>query len=402
MKTTKCFIFGMALVYTLLNLAISGCTQKGGAQNLQGVNDTLVLDIRKNTADVNWTDTCEGGYWDHTYDDEINSIRFGEFIFSHLPAGPGAAFGPNGCPGMYWDGFTVSSNGDSMPHGNCCPDGNCDSTYSEGWVAHQWGVMAGGGIDTIINGTPSVVKGVPYLLAYWGYHMEEEWWYLHYGDIPPEPMHCLTVALADSSLFKPQEVWICNSPWPYYGNICGDGFAHPLDTAGAHFFLKIASIDKYGDEQTVTDTLAYYDTSLWQPADWHRVDLTRLGEDIREIYFTMETTDTVGGYGPNTAVYFCLDKLKVVKLEGTASSGTLAQKAKVRTVEPGAKGALEVTDHFPIVSHTGGEVLVYDANGKEVLKTTVKAGEKPNLSKLPKGEYRLRHGHKHIPFKKVK
>jgi hypothetical protein len=53
-------------------------------------------------------------------------------------------------------------------------------------------------------------------------------------------------------------------------------------------------------------------------------------------------------------------------------------------------------------SYTGGDVLLYDAKGKEVWRTTVKAGEKPNLSKLPKGEYRLRHGHRIIPIKKVK
>jgi hypothetical protein len=384
----------MALTYTVM-CALLGCSKSGNTQSDRNAGDTLVLNIRNNTADDNWTDTCNGGYWNHTYDDQINSIRFGEFVFSHLPAGPGAAFGPNACPGAYWDGFTVSSNGDSANYGQ--------GGSSQGWIAHQWGVMAGGGIDTIINGVPSVVKGVPYLLAYWGYHMEPEWWFMHSGNIPPEPMHCLTAVLADSSLFKPLEVWICNHPWPYYGNIYGDGFATPFEP-GDYFNLIIHAIKAGGREDSIVHPLAVYGRVLDQSPDWKKVDLTNLflsdNDSIQSLYFTMKTTDEDPQWGPNTAVYFCLDKLKVVKQEETASSGESVAKARV--AKPGAKGLMEVRDYFPVASYTGGEVLVYDANGNEVLKTTVKAGEKPNLSKLPEGEYRLRHGHRHIPFKKVK
>jgi hypothetical protein len=91
-----------------------------------------------------------------------------------------------------------------------------------------------------------------------------------------------------------------------------------------------------------------------------------------------------------------MDKLKVVK-QGVAPSPatekkTASQKAKL----------IEVEDYFPKTFYSCGEITVYDAKGKAVLQTAVKAGEKINLSKLPAGEYRLRHGHKHIPFKKVK
>jgi hypothetical protein len=61
----------------------------------------------------------------------------------------------------------------------------------------------------------------------------------------------------------------------------------------------------------------------------------------------------------------------------------------------------EVADYFPIASYTGGDVVVYTPEGKEAWRTSVKAGEKPNLSKLPAGEYCLRHGHRSIPIKKV-
>jgi hypothetical protein len=59
-----------------------------------------------------------------------------------------------------------------------------------------------------------------------------------------------------------------------------------------------------------------------------------------------------------------------------------------------------VVDYFPLSSYTGGELTVYEPNGKVVLKTTLKEGEKPNLSKLPDGEYRLFHGSRVYPVLK--
>jgi hypothetical protein len=110
----------------------------------------------------------------------------------------------------------------------------------------------------------------------------------------------------------------------------------------------------------------------------------------------MFSTDSLSGYGPNTAVYFCLDKLRITKTGGVAPASASLRKAETIT----ANKTVEVKDYFPISSYTGGSVSVYDPKGKEVLKTTVKAGEKINLSQLPKGEYRLKHGHRTIPVTK--
>jgi hypothetical protein len=215
--------------------------------------------------------------------------------------------------------------------------------------------------------------------------------------------HSLQISLADGSLFSPQSIWICNHPWPYWGNIYGDGFARPFGP-GDYFYLIIHAIKAGGREDSIVHPLAVYGRVLDQSPDWKKVDLTSLfsydNDSIQSLYFTMKTTDEDPQWGPNTAVYFCLDKLKVVKQEGTALSGAPVTKAS--TAKPAAKGLTEVKDCFPLASYTGGEVLVHDAEGNEVLKTTVKAGQKPDLSKLPEGEYRLRHGHRHIPFKKVK
>lgn len=333
-----------------------------------------------------------GGYWDQTYNDNDTTICFGEFVFSHLPAGPGASFG-----GSYWDGFTYVINGDTANYGK--------GGSSQGWVGHQWGCMAGGGIAGFdSDGNPIVNPKNSYLVAYWGYHMEPEYYCsMHFGDIPPEPMHCLTVSLKDSSLFKPQEVYICNHPWPYYGNIYGDGFAIPMDSINNEFSLWVHAIKADCREDSIKVPLAWFeDGELFQEADWQKINLKPLfGGDnysIQTLYFTMYATDSDPQWGPNTAVYFCLDKLTVEKIG----------KGPFCIHEPnpnpcGKKQTItEVRDYLPSTSHTGGEVRVYDAKGKEMLKTTVKAGEKVNLSKLPVGEYRLRHGHKFIPIKKLK
>jgi hypothetical protein len=112
----------------------------------------------------------------------------------------------------------------------------------------------------------------------------------------------------------------------------------------------------------------------------------------------MYTTDADPYWGHNTAVYFNLDKLKVIKQDGTAGTAIARQQTKVITKT--ASKTMEVIDYFPIISYTGGDVVVYDAKGNEILRTSVKAGEKVNLSKLPKGEYRLQHGHRIISITK--
>jgi hypothetical protein len=250
--------------------------------------------------------------------------------------------------------------------------------------------MAGGGIVDTSTDPISVCDTLPYFIAYWNYYQDDQ------GN------PSLQISLADGSPFAPQEVYICNHPWPYYGNIYGDGFAHPLDTVGAHFYLWIHAVKADGRKDSTQVTLAeYYDnTGLYQPTDWESVDLNVLfkgdNDSIQYLYFTMESTDSDPQWGPNTAVYFDMDKLTVIK-QGKAPASAITRK----TPTPTAPKFAEVTDYFPLTSYTGGDVVVYTPEGKEAWRTTVKAGEKPNLSKLPAGEYRLRHGHRSIPIKKV-
>jgi len=350
--------------------------------------------------------TLPGGYWTETYNDNVNTLTCDNFVFSHLPAGPGASWG-----GYYWDGFTYVINGDTTNYG---APGN-----SNNWVDNQWGCMAGGGIvSTSGTSVTAVSASEPYLVAYWGYHMEEEYYSLmHLPGTPPDaPMHCLQASLEDNSTFDPQGVFICNHPWPYYGNKYGDGFARALKQPGDCFVLHIGALDADGDDLyiDVTDTLAVYDPSepdsVRQSADWHWVELTDFGSGVKTLYFTMETTDSDPLYGPNTAVYFCMDGLTVYSDEnGTSTTQSSARSLSRLKSESISLATSKIIDDKPFVypvvftntitvnSRIGGTVSVFNTLGKEVLNTTVTVGENSiDASKLPAGYYLLRHGSKMI------
>jgi hypothetical protein len=376
--------FKTVFLAVMLGLSVGNLNAQS---NVRVLNASDIVCIGSGTC-LNWTDSITGdpnpdksqniggGYWDSTY---FNTTGFGigSFKLSH---GSGVS------QYSYWGGFTSGANGDTTNYGYADTTAHVGSVN---WVPNQWGIMAGGGLSS--TSPVTATKGVPYLIAYWNYFSDSE-------GVPS-----LQISLNGDSLFNLNELYICNHPWPYYGNYYGDGFARPLNRPGDHFDLIIHGVPATGPEVTATTRLAEYDPKepfdVYQSPNWEQIKLPNTFSGLRSLYFTMYSTDTVAGhpeYGPNTAVYFCLDKLKVTKTGGVASAATVVSKAKVA-----AKPAIEVTDHFPIASYTGGDVTVHDATGKEVLKTTVKAGEKPNLSKLPEGEYRLRHGHKLIPVTKV-
>ena len=250
----------------------------------------------------------EKGYWKETYNtsEEYRWIEFDLFSFSHISSGFG---GGNVGGGMsYWDGFTYCTTGDNTNYG----EGG-----SGGWVSQQWGCMAGGGIKTDNQGKVLtdddgkiiVEKGIPYLVAYWGYWIESE----------ETENPSLQVKFTDNKAYEPVGVYICNHPWAYYGNISGDGFANSLTREGDYFKLSVHGLNEKGEDIGITvDYLLaeFKNGELIQSPDWHRLDLSELGS-VNGIYFTMETSDSDPIHGPNTAVYFCLDKLQVRSTETT-------------------------------------------------------------------------------------
>jgi hypothetical protein len=363
----KKIFFVVAIAVFIIGISTNGCGNKSSALQANGID---TLNLYDTSCGVNWTDTvpgvsiCQtGGYWDSTYTN--NTLCFGDFVFDHEGGVyPGSTY-------SYWGGFTFGTNGNTLCYSDtsyckCCTPNCPDSTGSSGWIPNQWGVMAGGGIASWSGATvTNVAPGVPYLVAF--------------GQV-------VDVWLKDNAEFSPKGVFICNHPWPYYGNIHGDGFARKLNQPGDYFRLKIYGDD---DEIPVVDTLAWYDSTyncLHQSDQWHWVDLSDLFP-TDTLHFKLETTDE-GEWGPNTALYFCMDKLTVEKSAGSTA-------AKKSTVKKPKKSVEEFGDYLMVSTHAAGEAVLYDAQGQIALKTNLKeSSNRLDTRKLPAGEYKMVHHHR--------
>ena len=287
---------------TLLSLSLLLLTGQLFAQQ----SNVKILDLQNPTTPTSFTLNSKN-VWTETFNDvSFPYIKFNNstFKFTHLGAGEGDSWG-----GVYWDGFTYSKNGDNTDYGASGSSGN--------WVDNQWGNMAGGGIKTDADGT--VLKdennvvltdlNVPYLLAYWGY-----------GGYTYPP---LSVFFDD--VYQAEGVYVNMSPWPYFGNIHGDGFARPLNQNGDYFKLFIHGLDEnYADNGLKVEYYfaLFQNGTLTQSPNWEWINLSALGE-VAGIYFSMESTD-YSSYGMNTAAYFCMDKLQV-RVKGTSAFVAVTQ-----------------------------------------------------------------------------
>lgn len=264
--------------------------------------DIITLDLQEGI-DIGEYSIDEQGKWNQTYNTQINTLSFnrGMFNFSHIIGQEG---GMDYVEGMsYWDGFTLCNSGDTNDYG--------ENGSSDGWVPQQWGCMAGGGLNSNLEAQ----NGRPYLVAYWGFHMEEE-----EGGKPS----CMVEF--DNKTHKVKGVYICNHPWPYYGNIHGDGFCSALDYKDSYFTLTAHGMlhgNDTGSKVTLTlaenngDGIAHskgWPKGLVQSAEWQWMDLTSLGL-VDAVYFTMESSDADPKYGINTAAYFCLDQMQIYEHE---------------------------------------------------------------------------------------
>ena len=230
------------------------------------------------------------GKWIHTMSGDYLSLDFEDFRFTHLTnAMQAQGTDENGM--QYWDGFTLCTNGDDTDYGF--------AGSSTSWPEHQWGCMAGGGIDSL----GKLVKGAPYLVAYWGYNYEEE------------GVHSLQVDFNDGETHRPIGIWVCNHPWAYYGIQHDDGFAHSFADNGAQFNLVIHGLDEEAKEagMPIVHHLAHFhNDDLDISTEWKWVDISSLGQ-VNAIYFTMESTDVSGVLGMNTAAYFCLGGMEILE-----------------------------------------------------------------------------------------
>lgn len=329
-------------------------------------DDPVTLDLSRPTRPATFEVDPLKGQWVETYNTagQFRRIEFDLFSFTHVPTGYGGTDVGDGM--SYWDGFTYCTSGDTKDYGI--------SGSSESWLTQQWGCMAGGGIKTDAGGKVlkdgegkvQVEKGIPYLVAYWGYWVET----VEKGD------PCLQVNFTDSKLYEPEGVYVCNHPWPYYGNIHGDGFAGAFTKEGDFFKLIIHGYNEKKEDIgiTVECMLAEFkDGKLHQRPDWQWVDLSELGA-VSGLYFTLESSDMnpIPELGPNTAVYFCLDKLTVKKvkedttpsrptgLKVTASETTLNLTWNESTGSAGVRGYnLYLNENEPVFT----EEKVYTFTG---------------------------------------
>jgi len=278
--------------------------------------DTTTLNLLNPTYPTVFNYTSNG-YWTQTFNDEdFTFFKSQIFSFSHLIEGPGSAYN-----GMAWNGFTVCNSGDDT-----------DYSYTGNWFNFQWGCMAGGGIMTDAqgnilkdeNGYVKVQKEIPYLVGYWNYIIEPEWWHLGWGNtFIDEPTRCFQILLDDDKKYEAVGVYVNTHPYSYYAVSHGFGLASQLNQQGDYFKLIFHGINKDGTEngKFVEHFLAKYENNqLIQSTKWEWVDLSSLGE-IGGIYCTMASTD-VDEYGPLTPLMFCMDKLQV----RTKSTGIVENK----------------------------------------------------------------------------
>lgn len=245
--------------------------------------------------------TTGGKYWENTYVANTN-LSVDIFTFSHT----GTSAGYN-----YWDGFIVSNVNDITDYGSGAGPGG-----SDGWVAHQWGTMAGSGFGTSTTTTPGTpgTSGDPYIVAYWSSYLDPV---SPEGTTFSESGFSNWIKIGDTGIYSVEGLKINMHPWPYYGCLNGDGFAQPF-ASGDHFELLIYGVDENGTiTDPVTQTLAdYTGSSLVMPTGWISVATNKLQAlgNVQYLVFQMASTDSDPMYGMNTAAYFCLDKLSVKRV----------------------------------------------------------------------------------------
>jgi hypothetical protein len=355
------------------------------------LSETITLDLGNPTYPSSFA-YSEGGYWDQTFNDVgYKFFKSQIFSFSHLIEGEGSAYG-----GHAWNGFTVCNSGDNSNHNG---DGS--------WMNYQWGCMAGGGIMTDAqgnimkneNGDILIQKGLPYLVGYWNYIIEPEWWHLDWGNtFIDEPTRCLQILLDNEEEYEAVGVYVNIHPYSYYANLFGFGIARPLNQEGDLFTLIFHGLNADGTEsgKSVEFFFAKFENEkLTQSEKWEWVDLSSLGE-IGGFYCTMKSTDA-NEFGPKSPIYFCLDKLQVQK----KSTGiTSISNYELRVYPNPTTGELTVySERYAVCS-----IEIYDVYGKNLTPHTAHCkpftaserwlpqadGVVFNISTLPAGVYFVR------------
>ena len=345
----------MRSFYKVLILAILALTF---AVSTNAAKKSIVLDLTQPSNPE--TFAYDGnGVWSETYND-VDYTHWDSqiFSFSHLIGGAGSSYG-----GLAWNGFTVSQNASDQPT-DYFPDS-------------QWGCMAKGGIAAISDGVAIVDSERPYIVANYS-----SW----------EIQNSLSITFNDGNLYTLNGMYVTNSPYPYYTNIAGDDFSNGLTKEGDFFKVIAYGVKADNSVETAEFMLAEFKNgSLQQVTEWTWWDLSSLGT-IKEVYFTMESSDT-GQWGMNTPAYFCIDRIQASNPE---ESGIEDSQAVNNTTE-----LYYSANNIYVATANATVVKVYSINGVEVISQMVSEGEiYVSTETLPNGIYIVKAGDKAIKFSK--
>ncbi|MBO5721405.1 MAG: DUF4465 domain-containing protein [Bacteroidales bacterium] len=264
---------------------------------------------------------------------------------------------------MAWNGFTVSQN---------ASDASADYLLDT-----QWGCMAKGGISAVNSNEIYVDAERPYIVANYS-----SW----------ETENSLSITFNDGNLYTLNGMYVTNSPYPYYTNIAGDDFANGLTNEGDYFKVIAYGVKADNSVETAEFTLAEFKNgSLQQVTEWTWWDLSSLGT-IKEVYFTMESSDT-GQWGMNTPAYFCMDRISVSNpvASGIEESQITENKAEI----------YYANNNIYVTTSSATIVNAYSVNGIEVLSQPINEGITTiSTASLPSGIYVVKVGAKAIKFSK--
>lgn len=313
---------------------------------------------------LNLSDNTEISYneqqvWNGVYQNE--NLQADGFIFSHsAPYGDG-----------YYEGFIASYNSDNENHYDAA-----------GWVANQWGCMAQGGVnpDSEHNISNPATPGKPFLINYYSSYSNST---NEYGTS--------YITMQDLSTFVPKGLYVCNSPWGYYGCTSGDGFATPLQSTNGYYKVTFhgvntatgatTSVDYYLAERCYSDRNSdgeIDENDNYTNQEWSWCDLSEMG-NVNLIYITMDSSDK-GEYGMNTSTITCIDGIEV------------AAPSSVNTVK-GANNQVYAGDgHLYLTLAQAQEVTLYNHAGIEVAHIQAHAGTTMHsIQHLAHGVYIVKH-----------
>ena len=262
--------------YKVLILAILALTLGVSAN---AAKKSIVLDLTQPSNPVSF-EYDANGVWTETYNDADYTYWESQvFMFTHLIDGPGSSWG-----GIAWDGFTVSKNGESTPASDL--------------LDSQWGCMAGGGIADVVDNDIITDPSRPYAIAYYSLMSMQ---------------NSLSITFNDGNNYSAEGMYVTTSPYIYYATKDGYFVARPFTEEGDYLKIIAHGVKEDNSETTTEMAIAEFTNGTFSALDkWEWFDLSPLGE-VKEIYFTMESTDVDPMWGMNTPGYFCMDRLTVSK-----------------------------------------------------------------------------------------